>query len=620
MSKKLNILLIMPKVDIGYQDWPVPPVGIAYVSAALKEAGYRVFTLNLNFYEEYDEILRQSLGSHNIDIVGTGGLIVNYHTIKGIINKCKEIKPDILTWVGGSLITFSALPVMKGIPNIDIGMLGEGEITVCEMMRCLEENDCDTDSLLTVDGLAVRTRGGVKITALRAEIEDLDTLPYPDYDGFQYFDMIRQFWDSDNTGIISAPLTTSRSCPFRCTFCSKSGGAKYRQRSLPSIFAELDDLIERYHVNRILLNDELFANDRERIEAFCSRMAEYNLKWFVSLRVSRHITAELLQLMKDSGCVQILYGLESADDSILRSMRKGITVSEIERVARLTAEAGFQVRGNFIFGDTNETLDTAKNTLAFIHDHIKYFSSVALSPILLFPGSYLYQKAVEDKVIRDETAFIEAECPVTNVSKMSDEEYFYLFNELIPIEKVKYMAMLDNHEIRNFRPDGRHGYYFETECEQCGCTEKFHVVASENIMRNSQYICSHCGSSMLISVLLKYASVLYETLKEISSEHRMAFWGTGQNLMIFNELLHGMPELGDYVLIDSNTAKIGKTGINGKTIYAPADIDRLQIDFIIETTSTRHYEIINRIEKEFPQVKEKMSIFEVPFHQKANKE
>lgn len=150
----------MPKVDIGYQDWPVPPVGIAYVSAALKEAGYRVFTLNLNFYEEYDEILRQSLCDHDIDIVGTGGLIVNYHTIKGIINKCKEIKPDILTWVGGSLVTFSALPVMKGIPNIDIGMLGEGEITVCEMMRCLEENDCDTDSLLTVDGLAVRTRGG----------------------------------------------------------------------------------------------------------------------------------------------------------------------------------------------------------------------------------------------------------------------------------------------------------------------------------------------------------------------------------------------------------------------------------------------------------------------------
>ena len=612
MGKKLNVLLIMPKVDIGYQEWPVPPVGIAYVSSALKAAGYNVFTLNLNLHSDYDSILSKAIHENNIDIIGTGGLVVNYHTIKEIVNKCKAIKPEVIVWVGGSLITFSAIPVMNGILNADIGMIGEGEITACEMMHCLEQNDGDIDKLLEVKGLVVRTKGGQIIsTEPRGEIEDIDTIPYPDYDGFDYFEMIRRFWDSDSTGIISAPLTTSRSCPFNCTFCSKSGGTKYRQRSLESIFDELDYLVEKYGVNRILLNDELFANDKNRIVEFCDRIAKYNIKWFVSLRVSRHITAELLQMMKSSGCVQILYGLESGDNSILKSMRKGITAEEIARVAKLTYEAGFQVVGNFIFGDTNETLETARNTLNFIKEHIKYFSSVALSPILLFPGSYLYKKAVKDNVISNETEFIEAECPATNVSKMSDVEYSYLFNELIPIEKVKQMALLNTHKIMNLTEGGKKGYYFEAKCDCCGRVGKYHIAASLPIIRNNQYICDNCGNIMMLNVLSEYAKLFYEKVKYISKMYKMAFWGVGQNLIIFNEILNNMEELEDYELIDTNKMKVGSIGINGKIIHSPDDIEHLGIDFIIETTSTRHLEIINKIEKEYPQVKIKMSIFEV---------
>lgn len=616
MKNKLNILLIMPQVDIGYQDWPVPPVGIAYVSAALKSKGYCVYTLNLNLYDTYEEILKEYIYQKDIDIVGTGGLVVNYHIIKDIVNECKKIKPEILIWVGGSLITFSAIPVMQGIPNVDIGMIGEGEITVCEMIGCLEQYHCDINKLLNISGLAVRMEDGkIVLTEPRTEIEDIDTIPYPDYDGFSYFDMIHRFWDSDSTGIVSAPLTTSRSCPFNCTFCSKSGGTKYRQRSLKTIFEELDWLVEKYKVNRVLLNDELFANNKDRIIEFCNRIVKYNIKWFVSLRVSKHITSELLQMMKKSGCIQILYGLESGDDSILKSMRKGITVNEIERVVKLTYEAGFQVRGNFIFGDTDETLETARNTLKFIQEQIEYFSSVALSPILLFPGSYLYKQAVENKIIDNEIKFIEEECPIINVSKMSDSEYVYLFNELIPIEKVKHMAYLNKYTIKNFQPDNKKGYYFETRCEHCCNIGKYHIVASEVIMRNNQYICPECGNVMLINVLSKYVQLFFEKIKNISKNYKLAFWGIGQNLMIFNEILQNMNQIYDYELIDTNELKIGTIGINGKVIYSPDDIIKLGIDFIVETTSNRHYEIINRIEKEYPQVKEKLSIFEVLYYE-----
>ena len=74
-------------------------------------------------------------------------------------------------------------------------------------------------------------------------------------------------------------------------------------------------------------------------------------------------------------------------------MRKGTTTEEMVRVVKLTNETGFQVRGNFIFGDTNETLDTVKTTLSFVETYSDYFASVAFSPIVLYPGSFLYKKA-----------------------------------------------------------------------------------------------------------------------------------------------------------------------------------------------------------------------------------
>lgn len=96
---------------------------------------------------------------------------------------------------------------------------------------------------------------------------------------------------------------------------------------------------------------------------FCSRMKNYKIQWFVSLRVSKHITKELLGLMKNSGCIRVLYRLESGDDTILKRMRKGITTAEIERVVHLTVEVGFQIRGCFIFGDLAETLEIVNNMI-----------------------------------------------------------------------------------------------------------------------------------------------------------------------------------------------------------------------------------------------------------------
>lgn len=615
-NEKINILLVMPKIDIGLQGWPVPPIGIAYVSAALKEKGFPVYNVNLNLEtDSMYTVLERAIKKYDIDLVATGGLIVNYHTVKEIMDVSKKIKPEVITYIGGSLVTFSAEAVMRGIQSADIGMIGEGEITACELAQVLSERG-GIDRLKNVKGLIVRMDNGELYTTLpREEIPDIDRLPWPDYEGFRYFEMIRKEWNSDATGIVSVPLTTSRSCPFRCTFCSKSGGEKYRQRSLDNIFAELDYLVEKYGVNRIMLNDELFANDRDRIQEFCKRIKEYEVKWFVSLRVSKYITEELLELMRDSGCIQILYGLESGDNNVLRSMRKGITTEEMERVVRLTAGAGFQVRGSFIFGDPVETLETVHNTIAFIEKNKDVFSAVALSPIILFPGSELYKKALVDGTIEDELKFIEEECPIKNVSKMSDDEYFQMVNEILPKAKVKLNMGENDKAIQNLYIDASvKEYWFEHRCPDCGGKNRFYISNAEiALMRTNPYICESCGKMINISVTKEFAQMFYSYLKKICQQYRVALWGCGQNMVVLSEYVEAINDL-KFWFLDSDLMKIGKEGIGGKKIYEPEAITDLNIDFIIAMSTGRHKEIINRVNREFPEVKYAYSMFDMPLY------
>lgn len=192
-----------------------------------------------------------------------------------------------------------------------------------------------------------------------------------------------------------AMLTFSRSCPYNCTFCFHSSGTKYRQRSLDSVFKELDMLTSKYTIKNIAITDELFAAKKEYVNEFCVRIKKYNIGFSVALRVDI-VTRELLTMLKDSGCLSIGYGLESADNKILKSMRKNITIEQIENALILTNEVGINMQANFIFGDIAETVETSNNTINWWLAHNEF--QINLRFIIVFPGTYLYKYACEKKL------------------------------------------------------------------------------------------------------------------------------------------------------------------------------------------------------------------------------
>ena len=581
MNSRKEVLLVMPNVPCGYKEWPVPPIGILYVSSYMKKMGISVHCLNLCICEHPLQMLEQTIREQKIDIVATGDLVLNYQEVKDVVDCAKAVSSDIVTIIGGGLVTHSPEEAMKLIPNADYGVIGEGEETDSELVLALESGNDPAQ----VAGIIYRFGSTLCRTEPRPAIADLDTLPWPDYEGFNYFETARRYSSSE---VVTAPLTTSRSCPFHCTFCSTSGGEKkYRQRSLDSVFEELQYLVDRFQVKELMLSDELFAVDEKRLLSFCERITPFQLKWYVCLRLGKHIQLKLLEAMHNAGCVTVCYGLESAHDTILSSMRKQTTQKEMLRVLKLSKEAGLGVRGNFIFGDTQETLETAEYTMSWVEEHIDLLENVSFAPISLYPGSELYNRAVQSGRIIDTVQFIRDHCPLLNPSeRMDDEEYWLLVNEKLPSFAARYHKKITERNRKLLKEkvtiDKERGWYrHEFYCEQCG--EKVAEQIRPVGMFQHHATCPCCEKQYDfwpgLAMLQQYEKELAERIQEIG-----VIWGMGESAqdVYYNNTY--FQEATDLILIDGSEAK-QRGGFHGKPVVSPQVLSRLQYKRVICFTS-----------------------------------
>ncbi len=419
----MKILIVMPKFVNKPTDYYIFPLGLMYISAVLKKAGYSVECLNLNEYDAPPaKLIPQEIIDKGIDVVCTGGLSAHYSKVKEILDIAKKAKPEIITIVGGGLISSEPELIMKS-SNPTFGVIGEGEGTIVELIYALSTGD----SYSNIKGLIYKEANGWVVTTFpRPPLEDIDSLPYPDYEGFgieEYLDMRlpndeRDQYFSDNPRQLC--VIASRSCPFECTFCYHPLGKQYRQRSLDSVLTEMEHWIKAFHINSFLIMDELFSVNRQRVMEFCKRVKPLDMKWQVQMRVD-NADKEMLDAMHDAGCYCISYGLESGSNTVLKSMKKHITIEQSVKALELTYQANIGVQGNFIFGDTAETLDTAAETFEAWLKLRKH--NIYMVPIEVYPGTGLYHRAIEAGIIKDKLEFIANGCYSINVTKMTDEEY-----------------------------------------------------------------------------------------------------------------------------------------------------------------------------------------------------
>jgi tRNA A37 methylthiotransferase MiaB len=326
--------------------------------------------------------------------------------------------------LGGGLISSEPRLMFEALQP-DFVVLGEGEETAREFMEVLRQGG----DLSQVDGIGFTDRNHrLVFTTPRKPIMNLDALPWPDFEGFDfdtYLDHQKPtdlyFYDIYDQPRVY-PIVTSRSCPYVCTFCFHPLGNKYRQRSMDSVMEEIETNVRRYKINIISIYDELFSHRTERVAEFCSRMKRlrtelpWECSWGCQMRVDG-VSSEMLSLMRDSGCYNVSYGFESYSDKVLRSMRKHITPAAIEKAVTTTMTSNISLQGNFIFGDRAETVATATETLSFWKQHPA--AGIILTFISPYPGTELYAHCLQKGIIKDKLDFIENH--IFDTLNMSDE-------------------------------------------------------------------------------------------------------------------------------------------------------------------------------------------------------
>lgn len=460
-----HYLLVLQKTDQSNKGNYGMPLGLPYINGALRVHGCHVAAMNLqHIHADPIEELKKKIIKDKIDVLLCGGLTVEYKAIKQVFDAAREANPNIITVGGGG--GFSSEPILfSELLDVDYAIIGEGELTVCALADAINENRPANDIL----GLVIKTCNGYVFTGERPTIQNLDSIPFPSYEGLsieEYLEVQRPdgwyhtyAYFLDDPRIM--PMCLARSCPFMCSFCYHPTGRGYRLRSLDSFFQEMEIYIKKYNINAIALVDECFSIVPKRVEEFCERIKPYNIFWMCQMRVETY-SEELLKMMVESGCISACFGVENMSQKILDDMNKKIKVEQLSQALEISYRNRGSAAVNLLFGAEAETLETLKETLDWRRNNEKY-NIINTVPIGTYPGSAYYEHSIARSLIKDRKKFIQQGCPIINMSQLSDEKFFFMMRYISLIQ----MKIKNRGKVISLTREGN-GYDAVLQCSHCG--------------------------------------------------------------------------------------------------------------------------------------------------------
>jgi len=378
----MNITLINPRLNINMKEDKQPPLGLAYIAAALELEGHNVKIIDAEFENLSSNQVVKRLNP-NTDVVGITGTVMVAHELLKIASLIRKEYHSIFLVVGGPL--FNALPqdIMKtGVFNA--GILGEAEFIFSKLVNAFEKGL----EFKEVDSIAYINKGKLKFTGSPAVIENIDTLPFPArhlLPNLKFYKPRALYKSLPSTTLIS-----SRGCPNRCIFCDNSiSRKKVRMHSPERVVKEIELLINKYDIKELDFVDDNLTLSPKRILRICKLIRDKNISisWRCLARVDT-ISKTLLKEMKKSGCWLIAYGIESGNQNILDYIQKGINLNQIKKAVKLTNEVGIESFAYFMLGfpiDTKQTIDdTIKFALSLDLDYVTFNKTV------IYPGTKLY--------------------------------------------------------------------------------------------------------------------------------------------------------------------------------------------------------------------------------------
>jgi radical SAM superfamily enzyme YgiQ (UPF0313 family) len=399
----MRIVLVHPagsnwmpgKKDVAAVANRMAPLGLLSIAAHLEKQGHEVFVhdcLGPKALQGAGANARAILALRP-DMAGFSVTTSGFHDAYAQCELLKEADPGIITIFGSVHASALGAELLEGFPAIDYLCMGEGELTMAEI--------AGGAPAATVAGLAWRSNGRAIANPPRAQIPDLDTLPFPAYEklaGFPRGYNLPLFSYIKTPG---ATMITSRGCPYQCSYCDRSVFKRgYRFNSAEYVYEHMKHLHDRFGVRHINVYDDLFTMNRKRIAEICRLLIEKPLDLNINCAVRvGHADDELLAMLKEAGFLQLSLGIESADPSMLERHKSGVTLDQVTDTVRRIQARGLRAKGLFMMGLPGETEESIRRTSDFVIS--LGLDDMNMSKFTPFPGAPLWA------AIRDEGHFVE---------------------------------------------------------------------------------------------------------------------------------------------------------------------------------------------------------------------
>lgn len=378
-----------PQTDSKYKFMGVvaPPLGISYMAAVLENHGFDVKILDALALDMTWKDLENSIRKISPDIIAITALTPTINQAMKTAEIAKNTCPQSIIVMGGYHPTFNYERILE-TGQVDVVIRGEGEYTMLELVETLNKGG----DISKVKGIAFDKT----VTPTRPYIKDLDSLPFParhllPMDHYKLFNMDTKM----------ATIVSSRGCPMQCSFCASASlhGDKMRLRSVTNVVDEMEHLINEHNVETIAFMDDTFTLNKRRVEGICNEIKNRELKvfWGCTARVDS-LSSDILRKMRESGCIAIFMGVESADQQILDDINKKTDLNKIINAFQISRKEKIRTIASVVLGMPGDTKNSIQKTVKFVKELKPSYAIFSLATP--YPGTRFYQETFDNNLIK----------------------------------------------------------------------------------------------------------------------------------------------------------------------------------------------------------------------------
>ena len=399
----MKILLINPPADntiVGNNPIIIdeergfnPPLGLLYIAACVEQqAMHEVEILDCQVGGIGYGDIEKNIRNKQPEIVGITAMTFTLIDVIKTAKIVKKISTDILVVLGGPHVYIYPNETIN-IPEIDFLVLGEGEETFIDLI----DNIKNSERLKNIPGLVFKENDKTINTGFRNFITNLDRIPFP----ARHLTPYKKY-----SSLLAkrSPITTmftSRGCPYKCLFCNRPHlGTKFRARSAENVVNEMQECVN-LGINEFLLYDDTFNINRQRVFDICDEILrrKLNIGWDIRARIDR-MDQKMIEKLKEAHCERIHYGVEAGTDKILKVLRKGITLEQVERIFKITKKVGISTLAYFMIGSPTETKYDIFETIKLAKKLNPDFVHITIATP--FPATDMYKKGLEEGNIKND--------------------------------------------------------------------------------------------------------------------------------------------------------------------------------------------------------------------------